>query len=212
MAVVLTDIQVAFAVGALFADAGAPIIEAAKNHSEAALGAAYNRYMLRSLMYVGVFLAPAATVFLLAYPAWETQYISSAFDNTIGNPVNAGYYGMFLVGLFAGAWFGNWLGFRWILSGARKRLRVLYLAITAVTFAIFGARYPAPVRIGTYAAFKKDPYALPYITQDTTFFYSFIVLLLLTGLPLLIWFIRIRLSVKKLKSGSTEMVEGSLPV
>ena len=50
MAVVLTDIQIAFAAGALFADAGAPVIEAARKESEAALAKLYSSYMLRSLV------------------------------------------------------------------------------------------------------------------------------------------------------------------
>lgn len=209
MAVVLTDIQIAFAAGALFADAGAPVIEAARARSEASLQKVYSRYMLRALIYAGVFLGPVATISLLAFPAWETQYISDVFDNTVGHPLNASYYGIFLMVVFAGGWFGNWLGFKWVLAGKRKQLRILYLVIVAITFAIVWARYPAPVRVGTYAAFKRNPDALPYYTQDKTFFYCFLVLLLIAGLPLLIGFIQVRLSVKKLKSGSTEPIEAS---
>ena len=68
MAVVLTDIQIAFAAGALFADAGAPVIEAARRESESKLAKIYSSYMLRSLIYAGVFLGPVATISLLAYP------------------------------------------------------------------------------------------------------------------------------------------------
>jgi hypothetical protein len=211
MAVVLTDIQIAFAAGALFADAGAPVILAARNHSEASLVKVYSRYMLRSLIYAGVFLGPVATISLLAYPAWETQYISSVFDwvNMAEHPVNASYYGIFLMAVFVAGWFGNWLGFKCVLSGKRKQLRIFYLALVAITFVIVWARYPAPVRVGTYAEYARDPYALPYYTQDKTFFYCFIVLLLLAGLPLIIGFIQVRLSVKKLQQGSTEPIEAS---
>ena len=62
MAVVLTDIQIAFAAGALFVDAAAPVIEAARERGEAALEKVYNRYMLRALVYAGVFLGPVATI------------------------------------------------------------------------------------------------------------------------------------------------------
>ena len=211
MAVVLTDIQIAFAAGALFADAGAPVILAARDHSEASLLKVYCRYMLRALVYAGVFLGPVATISLLAFPAWETQYISGIFDwpNMFEHPVNASYYGIFLMIVFLGGWFGNWLGFKWVLAGKRKQLRILYLVIVAITFAIVWARYPAPVRVGTYAAYAKDPYKLPYYTEYKTFFYCFLVLLLIAGLPLLIGFIQVRLSVKKLKSGSTEPLEAS---
>ncbi|MBC7909028.1 MAG: hypothetical protein H7Y30_00920 [Pyrinomonadaceae bacterium] len=212
MAVVLTDIQIAFAAGALFADAGAPVIEAAKNHSEASLLKVYCRYMLRSLVYTAVFLGPVATISLLAYPAWETQYISAAFDNMLGHPVNASYYGIFLMAVFAGGWFGNWLGFKWVLAGKRKQLRIFYLVLVAITFIVVWARYPAPVRIGTYEEFKRDPNALPYYTQDKTFFYCFLVLLLIAGLPLLIGFIKSRMEVKQVKAGSIEpLIKSPLP-
>ena len=209
MAVVLTDIQIAFAAGALLADAGAPVIEAARNRSEASLLKVYSRYMLRSLIYAGVFLGPVATISLLAYPAWETQYISAVFDNTLGHPINASYYGVFLMVVFAGGWFGNWLGFKWVLSGARKRLRILYLTVTVITFAIVWLRYPAPVRVGTYEAFWRNPNALPYFTEDHTFFITFIILLLIAGLPLLIFFLQVRRSVKRLKEGSQQPLEAS---
>jgi hypothetical protein len=207
MAVVLTDIQIAFAAGALFADAGAPVIEAAQKASEAALAKLYSSYMLRSLIYAGVFLGPVATISLLAYPAWETQYLSGIFDNTVAYndtvnfPLNAYPYGIFLAVVFVAGWFGNWLGFKWVLAGARKKLRVLYLVIVAITFAVVWLRYPAPNQVCDYAHFIADPFALPcrnYLTNKP-FFYNFLVLLTLAGLPLVIGFIQVRLSVKKLK-------------
>jgi hypothetical protein len=62
-------------------------------------------------------------------------------------------------------------------------------------------RYPAPTQVCDYAHFKADPFALPcrYYLANKAFLYNFIVLLLLAGLPLVIGFIRIRMSVKKLK-------------
>jgi hypothetical protein len=207
MAVVLTDIQIAFATGALFADAGAKVIEASRRDSEAALANVYGSYMLRSLAYSGIFLGPVATVSLLAYPAWETQYISPIFDQMLGNPGNAGYYGAFLAVVFGAAWFGNWLGFRWVLAGFRKRLRVTYLVLIALTFAVVWARYPAPVRVGTYAEFVANPNALPLYTEDPTFFRAFIILLVLAGLPILIGFLQIRKSVKLLQEGSRQPLE-----
>jgi hypothetical protein len=213
MAVVLTDIQIAFAAGALFADAGAPVIEAARKESEAAFAKLYSSYMLRSLVYAGVFLGPVATISLLAYPAWETQYLSGIFDNTVAYndtvnfPFNAYPYGIFLMVVFVAGWFGNWLGFKWILKGARKKLRALYLVIVAITFAVVWLRWPAPIQVCDYAHFKAGPYALPcrYYLDHKPFLYNFIVLLLLAGLPLVIGFIQIRLRVKKLKQGAASL-------
>jgi hypothetical protein len=209
MAVVLTDIQIAFAAGALFADAGAPVIQAAKAHSEASLCKVYCRYMLRSLIYAAVFIGPVATMSLLAYPAWESQYLSSIFDNMAGNPLNASYYGVFLMVVFGGGWFGNWLGFRWVLAGLRTRLRILYLSLIAVTFAVMWGRYPAPVRVGSYEQYVRDPYSLTYWTDDPTFFTAFLIFLAVAGLPLIIGFVQVRRSVKALQRGSQQPIEDS---
>jgi uncharacterized membrane protein len=209
MAVVLTDIQIAFAAGALFVDAAAPVIEAARERGEAALAKVYNRYMLRSLIYTGVFLGPVATISLLAYPAWETQYLSGVFDNMENHPVNASYYGVFLMVVFAAAWFGNWLGFKWVLSGRRKQLRIFYIVLVAVTFAVMWARYPAPVLVGTYDQYVNNRAAMRYWTEDRTFFITFIVLLLLAGVPLVVGFVKSRMEVKQLRAGDQRPIEAT---
>jgi hypothetical protein len=209
MAVVLTDIQIAFAAGALFADAGAPVILAAKEDSETSLCKVYCRYMLRALIYAAVFIGPVATMSLLAYPGWESQYLSPIFDDMAGHPLNASYYGIFLMVVFAGGWFGNWLGFRWVLAGLRTRLRVVYLSLIAVTFAVMFARYPAPVRVGSYGQFVRDPSSLPYFTDDATFFTSFLVFLAIAGMPLIVGFIQVRRSVSALQKGSQRPLRDS---
>ena len=63
-------------------------------------------------------------------------------------------------------------------------------------------RYPALVQVCDYEHFKANPYVLPcrYYIAHKPFFYNFIVLLLLAGLPLLIGFIQVRMSVKNLKA------------
>jgi hypothetical protein len=209
MAVVLTDIQIAFAAGALFADAGAPVIEAARKESEASLCKVYCRYMLRSLIYAAVFIGPVATMSLLAYPGWESQYISPIFDDMAGNPLNASIYGIFLMFVFGGGWFGNWLGFRWVLSGLRIRLRLFYVSLVAATFVVMWARYPAPVRVGSYAQFVRAPSSLTWWTSDATFFTAFLIFLAVAGLPLVIGFVQVRRSVKALQRGQRDSIEDS---
>lgn len=197
MPVVITDIQFAFAAAAFFADAGAPVIEAARARSPIELCRLDKTYQLRSLIYSTVFLGPAATILMLAYPAWETQYISPIFDNLAGQPLNAIPYGIFLMAVAMAAWFGHRLGFNWILAGKRKQLRLLYFAIVIISFAVFLLRWPAPVRVGSYSEFQRDPNSLPYFTEDRNFFYLFIGLLLLDAIPLVVEFVRIRLAVKQ---------------
>jgi hypothetical protein len=193
--VVPTDIQIAFAAGAFLADIGARVIEAARD-SEDRLSKLYSQYRLRALIYAAVFLGPVATVSLLGWPAWETQYWSPAFDATADNPVNASYFGIFLIAVFIAGWFGNWLGFKWVLSGARKRLRALYTVVLVLTVGLVLVRWPAPIRLGSYAEFKSDPGALPNTWQNTPFAITFWILLAVCAIPMIIWLIQVRKSVK----------------
>ena len=190
--VIPTDIQVAFCAAAFFADVGAQCIEAARKHSEERLAALYGRFRLRALAYASVFVGSAATVFVLGWPGWEAQYWSPVFETTRGNPVYASYYGVFLAALFVGAWAGNWLGFRWVLAGARKRLRALYASILVLTGGLFIGRWPAPVRLGSYAGFNDDPSGLPYVWEDRPFFVTFWVMLFMCIVPVVIWYIQVR--------------------
>jgi len=202
--VVPTDIQVSFITGAFLADLGAPVIAAAARESHERLDALYDRYRLRALAYPALFVGPAATVFMLGWPAWETQYWSARFEATQGAPLNAGLYGGFLFLLFIGGWLGNWLGFRWVLAGARRRLRGLYLGVLAATAALVAWHWPAPIRLGSHAEFARDPSAMPYVWQDSSFFVSFCWILAYTALPLAIWSVHIWRSRRQLGSRSIE--------
>jgi hypothetical protein len=181
---VVTDIQVCFSVGALFADLTAPAIVAGTGPAPFAESPIYARLRQRILMYPALFLGPSATLFMLSWPGWESQYVGEAFVATGGSPWNALLFALFLLLLALGAWFGNWLGFAWVLAGARTRLRAVYGSVLLATVILVFARWPAPVRLGAYADFARAPDALPYIWQDTTFFVSLCVLTAYCAVPL----------------------------
>ena len=207
--VIPTDVQVSFLAAAFFADLGADAIDAAAKRSTAEREALYSQFRFRALAYPALFVGPSATVFLLGWPAWESQYWSARFEATAANPINGVLYGFFLVSLFLGGWFGNWLGFRWVLSGARKRLRMLSMGILLLTVAIVCIQWPAPIRLGTYNGFLLDPSVLPYIWQDRTFFVGFWAITAYCAVPLVAWYFQIRQSVRKERS-SNSLLSGSL--
>ena len=128
---IVTDIQVCFAAGALFADIAAPAIAATTDAASFRQSAIYQRLRFRALLYPALFLGPSATLFMLAWPGWESQYLGEAFVATAGTPWHAALFAAFLLLLAAGAWFGTWLGFKWVLEGARRRLRVVYSTVIA---------------------------------------------------------------------------------
>lgn len=181
---VVTDIQVCFVAGAFFVDLAAPAIVASTSSSSFRQSPIYARLLRRVLMYPALFLGPAATLFMLAWPGWESQYLAEAFVVTDNSPANASLFALFLLLLAVGAWFGNRLGFAWVLAGARTRLRVVYGSVLAGTMVLLFARWPALVHLGSYADFARDSSALPYVWQDATFFVSLWVLTAYCGLPL----------------------------
>lgn len=186
---VVTDIQVCFALGAFYADVASPLIGGRRPVSGLSDHPVYVRAQRRMLLYPGLVLGPSATLFVLGWPGWESQYVSAAFERTAGAPGNAALFAGFLLLLTAAAWFGNWLGFRWALGGARRRLRVVYVGVVAATVALVVARWPAFIHLGSYDAFVRDPGAMPLIWHDPVFFASFWILTIYCAAPLVVWLV-----------------------
>jgi len=181
---VVTDIQICFAAGALFADLAAPAILASTNASSFRESPIYTRFRHRLLTYPALVLGPSATLLMLSWPGWESQYLGSAFTATDGSPGNASLFALFLLLLALGSWFGNWLGFKWVLAGARTRLRAVYGSVLVGTIVLLLGRWPAPVRLGSYVDFARDADALPFIWQDTSFFVALCALTAYCAVPL----------------------------
>ena len=191
---VVTDIQACFAIGAMCADLAAPLLTSASADEARTL---YGKLRHQVLLYPALFLGPSATLFMLAWPGWESQYLGAAFSDTAAAPLNAALFALFLFLLAVGAWFGVWLGFRWVLAGARRRLRMLYLGVLAATLALVALRWPAFIRLGSVQDFVQNPSRLPFIWNDRVFFVSFVGLTTYCGVPLVVWGARLRRQVKK---------------
>jgi hypothetical protein len=187
--VIVTDIQACFAIGAFYADVASPLVEADRSRSALSNHPVYVQAQRRVLLYPGLVLGPSATLFMLAWPGWESQYVSGAFERTAGTPASAALYAAFLLLLTAAAWFGNWLGFRWALGGARLRLRAVYLGAVAATIVLVGVRWQAFIHLGSYDAFVRDPSSMQLIWHDHVFFASFWALTLYCAAPLVVWLV-----------------------
>ena len=190
--VVPTDVQITFVVATIFTDLGKRYILAEHEKSPELSYAAYAKFRLRALLFPTLFVGPAAMTFMLAWPAWETQYWSVRMDQTLGNGQTALVAGIFLAALVLAALLGNWFGFRCVVMGRKWLLRMVYLTVLAVTAFIVFVQWPAPVRLGTVSQFRSDPTSLPFIWQDNTFFTMFVGLSIYCALPLIVLFFRIR--------------------
>ena len=190
--VVPTDVQLTFVAAAVFADFGGKYILAEHQKSPEHSRLAYCKYRLRALLFPTLFVGPVALTFMLAWPAWETQYWSLRMDQTLGNGLTSLVAGIFLAALVLAALLGSWFGFRCVVIGRRWLLRLVYLALFAFTIFIVFIQWPAPVRLGTASQFQSDPTVLPYIWKDNTFFIMFIVLSVYCVLPLVFFFFSIR--------------------
>jgi hypothetical protein len=192
--VIPTDIQVAFITGAVFVDMGRRRIEAEHRASPERSQWVCARFRLLGTLYAGLFLGPVIAVFFSAWPAWETQYWTIYAEHLGGHPGRALAAGAYLFGLIGSGYLGSHLALRWLLTGKGHRIRPVCVVILLATLAILFGRWPAPVRLGSVAAFRADPHALPYIWQDATFFGFFLLLLAYCGVPYVVIFFRFRRS------------------
>ncbi|MDH3892386.1 MAG: hypothetical protein OEV49_15030 [candidate division Zixibacteria bacterium] len=190
--VVPTDVQVAFITGALFVDLGRRHIVSEHSASPERSRLAYCRFRNLSVIYAALFLTPVIAVFFSAWPAWETQYWCLQAEQLRGDGLLSLLAGLYLIGLVLAAYLGNWLAFRWLVSGKGHLIRPVYLAVGAVTTVIFLIKWPAPIRLGSAAQFQTDPNAMPYIWQDTQFFVMFLALLAYCAVPYVVVFFRVR--------------------
>ena len=81
---VVTDIQACFVVGACIADLSAPALASAPEAQSFGGGDVYARSRHRAFLYPALFLGPSATLFMLAWPGWESQYLHASFVETEG--------------------------------------------------------------------------------------------------------------------------------
>lgn len=70
---IVTDIQACFAIGAFYADVASPLLEADRPRSALSDHPVYVQAQRRALLYPGLVLGPSATLFMLAWPGWESQ-------------------------------------------------------------------------------------------------------------------------------------------
>jgi hypothetical protein len=190
--VIPTDIQTAFIAGAFFADVGRKYFEAEHRASPERSQLAYNRLRVWSVLYAALFLVPAIVVSFGAWPAWESQYWTVYAEQIRGN----GYYSLF-IGLFVflvvlAGYLSSCLSFRWVIEGRIKLLRIVYISVLVITFGIYMIQWPGPIRLGSVAQFRTDPYSLPYIWQDKVFFIIYILLLAYCAAPVVYGFFYFR--------------------
>ena len=183
--VIPTDVQVSFVMASMFADMGRRQIESGSHQARGFV-------TLWGMLNPALFLGPTIVVFFSGWPAWEIQYWTSLAERVPGNPYLALVAGLYMMALVLAALLGSRLGCCWIAAGRVKLLRVVYLAVLAVTAGIFLLQWPAPVVLGTVAEFRAAPDAMPYIWQDATFFTMYCALLLWCAAPFAFVFFGLR--------------------
>lgn len=95
--VIPTDIQFSFVAAAIFTDLGKRYILFEHKKSPECSRVAYSKFRLRALIFPILFVIPAAIIFLLAWPGWESQYWSLHIEQTLGNALDASVIGLFFL-------------------------------------------------------------------------------------------------------------------
>ncbi len=195
--VIPTDIQVAFITGAFFVDMGRKYIEAEHRASPERSRLAYCRFRLWAVLYAALCLAPVVVIFFSAWPAWESQYWTGYAEQLLGNGFYSFFAGLFLFLLVGAGFLGSRLSFNWVIQGRGRLVRPVYLTVLAITIVIYLIQWPAPIRLGSVAQFRADPYSLPFIWQNSQFFSMFMALLTYCAIPVVVAFFYLRQEERK---------------
>lgn len=190
--VLTTDIQVAYIAGAFFVDMGRNYIEMEHKASPERSKLAGQRFRIMAILYASLILVPALIVSFLAWPAWESQYWTACAEEMRDHGSYAVFMGLFLATAVGAGCLGSWLSFKWLIEGKGKRIRPVYLAVIAVTMVLYFYQWPGPIVLGSVADFRKDPYSLSRIWQNTEFFIIYIALLIYCAVPFVYGFFKLR--------------------
>jgi hypothetical protein len=174
------DVPVAFGIGSLFADA-------AYRQLQTGRPLPFYRTLVINNIYQIFFFSWIPVYFMLNYFGWETTHMWWHADSVTAYPF---YVPIFIVVFFAAANSGFLLGNRLVKQGRLATNRAVYIGILIYSAVWILAQTNSTFRLGTYADWKRGD--APWFYQDPTFLAMLIFTLLVWGVALAIFLVRLR--------------------
>jgi len=137
------DLPAAFAIGQIYGILAKDYLKKEPEKFTNRLLGPLNFYLTCGYIVAGLYL-------LIAYPSWETMYITKWVENPYNRPLAAGFYILFMISMVVLGNVGFILAHHWYLKG--KDRYVVYGAVIGVvlTFLPFLVRWGVWGKIGTY--------------------------------------------------------------
>jgi len=185
---VQVDVPVAFGVGSFFADAAYRQLQTRQPVHVYRTLALNNLYLIFFFSWIPVY-------FLLNYFGWETTHMWWHADSVTAYPFFVPIF-MILFFLAANGGFlvGNWL----VREGHVLANRLVYIATLVYSGIWIFTQTDSTFRLGTYAEWAAG--MAPTIFEDGKFFATLVVSLLLWGVALAVFFIKLRKEGRQLAS------------
>ena len=174
------DIPIAFGIGSLFVDAANKQLQ--KGRPEY-----YYRTFNKNLLFQTFFFSWIPVYFLLNYFGWETTHMWWHEDTVSAYP----YLVIIVMALFFLAAVGGFLlGYRLVRVGRVWTNRAVYLAILAYSGIWIFGQTNRSFRLGSYTDWVEG--RAPWFYEDRTFLFMLIFTLAVWGIPLAVFFLRLR--------------------
>lgn len=174
------DIPIAFGVGSLFADAAYKQLQTGRPEY-------YYRTFNKNLVYQAFFFSWIPVYFLLNYFGWETTHMWWHEDSVFVYP----YFVAIVVVLFFLAAVGGFLiGYRLVKPGRLWANRAVYLGILIYSGIWIFGQTDRSFRLGTYTDWEEG--RSPWFYEDSTFLFMLALTLVLWGIPLVVYCVRLR--------------------
>lgn len=174
------DVPIAFAIGTIFADAAHKQLQTGRPEY-------YYHTFSKNIIFQIFFFSWIPAYFLLNYFGWETTHMWWYEDSVTAYPY---YVPIFIIIFFFAGILGFKLGY-WLVKRGRLLInRIVYVLIFLYSAVWIFGQTNSTFRLGTYAEWNAD--TAPWFYEDITFLSMLILTLVVWGVALVVFILRLR--------------------
>ena len=160
------DMPAAFIASMFFLDIGRKTIRKEAEKTEDKRPKVYYRFLFRSVFFAGAVIVPAGIYLLAGWPGWEQLYWTERVENVMFNWVNPLIPALFAMAIVLSGYIGHTLGYRVVVRGKEKYLRLIYILVLAAVIILVLFNYPAFILHGTYQEYHSNRDAMEYVWEN----------------------------------------------
>jgi len=160
------DMPAAFIASMFFLDIGRRTIKKEAGNTKEKRPKVYYKFLFRSVFFAGAVIVPAGIYLLAGWPGWEQLYWTERVENVMFNWVNALIPALFAMAIILAGYIGHALGYRLVVRGKEKYLRLIYILVLVAVVILVLLNYPAFILHGTYHEYHSNRDAMAYVWEN----------------------------------------------